>query len=51
MVIVKYGLVMDCEYHPGETILGVFGQRANKAAFTTCNLRILGYQSLIIFAV
>jgi hypothetical protein len=26
MVIVKYGLVMDCEYHPGETILGVFGQ-------------------------
>ncbi len=41
MVIVKYGLVMDCEYHPGETILGVFGQRANKTAFTTCNLRIL----------
>ena len=40
MVIVKYGLVMDCEYHPGEIILGVFGQRANKAAFTTCNLRI-----------
>ncbi len=29
---------MDCEYHPGETILYVFGQRANKAAFTICNL-------------